>query len=174
MKKQDDIQKELQALSPLLAKLKAKEQKPEVPENYFQSLPNQVWEQIKLQPAPERPTAKTSAAQHLLNRLQTLLQPRIAVSLATFIILIIAGIYFINPFVNSSEIADNQELTAGEITKYINDNLAQFDTELLMQATSDVSDESILPAGEFSEEEVDVMMEEIIKDLDTKTLEEML
>lgn len=174
MKNQDDIQKELQELSPLLAKLKAKEQKPEVPENYFQSLPNQVWEQIKLQPAPQRPVAPPSAWERLLKGLQVLLQPRVVVSLATFAVLITAGIYFLNFGANTSKLTGNQELTAEEITAYINDNLSQFDTEILMNATSDLSDNSILPASEFSEEEMDLMMEEIIKDLDTKALEEML
>ncbi len=171
MKNQNDIQKELQELSPLLAKLKAKAQKPEVPENYFQSLPNQVWEQIKLQPAPQRPVAPPNAWERLLSYFQMLLQPRVAVSLATFVILITAGVYFLN---NNMPTTDNQDLTAEEITAYINDNLSQFDTEMLMNATSDLSDHSILPQSEFSEEEMNLMMEEIIKDLDTKALEEML
>lgn len=173
MKNREEIQKELQELSPFLSKLKAKEQKPAVPENYFHALPDQIWEQIKLQPAPERVVKQKGIWERLVHALQIILQPRVAVSLATFAVLLIAGLYFLKPATSATTVNGN-ELTAEEITNYINENLHEFDTELLIQATADLPGESILPADEFSEEEMDQMMEEILKDVDQKTLEEML
>lgn len=172
MKNQNEVQKELQELSPLLAKLKAQAQKQEVPENYFQSLPNQVWEQIKLQPAPERPTKPAGVWERLMNALQILLQPRVAVSLATFAVLILVGIYFLKP--EASVVPVNNELTAEDITSYIKDNIQEFDTDLLMKATADLPSQSILSESNWSDEDIDLIMEEIIKDTDTKTLEDML
>lgn len=172
MKNQNEVQKELQELSPLLAKLKAQEQKQNVPENYFQSLPNQVWEQIKLQPAPERPVKPLGVWERWMNALQILLQPRVAVSLATFAVLILAGIYFLKPDASAAPVKN--ELTAEDITSYIKANIQEFDTDLLMEATADLPNQSILPESNLSEEDIDLMMEEIIKDTDTKTLEEML
>ena len=43
-----------------------------------------------------------------------------------------------------------------------------------MQATADLPDQSILPGNEFSEEEIDQMMKELIQDVDESTLEKML
>lgn len=175
MKNREEIQKELQELSPFLAKLKAQRQEPEVPENYFHALPDQIWEQIKLQPAPKRIVKQPGIGERFWNVLQLLLQPRVAVSLATFVVLLAAGIYFLKP--NSTSIvasANEKGLTAEEITNYIDNNIHQFDTELLMQATADLPDQSILPESEFSEEEIDQMMKELIQDVDESTLEKML
>jgi hypothetical protein len=172
MKNREEIQQELQELSPFLSKLKAKEQKTEVPENYFHALPDQIWEQIKLQPASERIVKQAGIWEKFLNALQLVLQPRIGVSLATFVVLIFVGIYLFKPD-TSVNTANGNEFTAEEITNYINENLHEFDTELLIQATADLPNQSILPADEFSEEEIDQLMEEILKDLDEKTLEEM-
>lgn len=171
MKNREEIQKELQELSPFLSKLKAKEQKPEVPENYFHALPEQIWEQIKLQPMPERVVKQPDFWQKLLNTLRLLLQPRIAVSLATFAMLIFIGIYFFQ--FNESAPAENS-LTEEDITNYIKENIHDFDTELLIQATADLPNESILQSDDFSEEEINQMMDEILNEVDEKTLEEML
>ena len=175
MKNREEIQKELQELSPFLAKIKAQTQEPIVPENYFHALPNQIWEQIKLQPASERIVKQPGIGERFWNALQSVLQPRVAVSLATFVVVLLAGVYFFKP--DSTSVvasADEQELTAEDITNYINNNIHQFDTELLMQATADLPDQSILPGNEFSEEEIDQMMKELIQDVDESTLEKML
>jgi hypothetical protein len=172
MKNRDDIQKELQELSPFLSKLKAQEQQPEVPENYFHALPDQLWEQIKLQPARERFVQQPSVWERFLQSLQIFLQPRVAVSLTTFAVLFAAGIYFLQPPVTQQSTAGN--LTAEEITNYIGNNLHEFDTDLLIQATADLPNQSLLPTENLSDDEIDAMMKELVKEVDEKTLEELL
>lgn len=172
MKNQTDIQKELQEMSPFLAKLKAQEQKPAVPENYFHALPDQIWEQIKLQPAPERTIKRPGILERTLQSLQVLLQPRIAVTLSTFAVLIVAGIFFLKPQNQSS--TKEESLTAEDITDYIKNNLHEFDTDLLIDATADLPGQSLFPAENLSDDEIDAIMKELIKDVDEKTLEELL
>lgn len=172
MKNRDDIQKELQELSPFLSKLKAQEKQPEVPENYFHALPDQLWEQIKLQPAPERFAQQPSIWERFLQRLQIFLQPRVAVLLATFAVLLVVGVYFLQPQTTQPATAGN--LTAEEITNYIGNNLHEFDTDLLIKATADLPNQSLLPTDNLSDDEIDAMMKELIKDVDDKTLEELL
>ncbi len=173
MKNREEIQKELQELSPFLAKLKAQEQQPEVPENYFHTLPNQIWEQIKLEPASQRVAKQLSIWERFLTGLQILLQPRVAVSLATFAVLITASIFLLQPKMDAP-MAISGDLTAEDITDYIQDNLHEFDTELLIQATANLPEDILLPNDEFSEEEIDKAMDEILDDLDERTLQEML
>lgn len=170
MKNRAAVQQELNELSPFLAKIKAQGTQPDVPEHYFQALPNQIWEQIKLQPQPI--VKQPNRWEQFLNYLQLLLQPRLALSLATFVILLAAGIYFIQiqtkPSVNSQA-----ELTADEITDYINDNLQEFDTDLLIEASTDASG-SILPEGSLEGAETDEMMEELIEDMEVEDLDETM
>jgi hypothetical protein len=172
MKNKDDIQKELQELSPFLSKLKAQEKQPEVPENYFYALPDQLWEQIKLQPAPERFVQQPSAWERFLRSVQILLQPRIALSLATFAALVVAGIYFLQPQTTTS--STSGDLTAEDITNYIDNNLHEFDTDLLIQATADLPNQSLLPTENLSDDDIDAMMKELVKEVDEKTIEELL
>ncbi len=174
MKNQEDAKKELRELSPLLAKLKAEQQPLEIPENYFEALPDQIWEQIRLMPQPERPTPRPGVWERLQNVWQTLLQPRIAISLATFAILIVVGIFLLKP--DSAKDSANMlsGLSAEEVTAYMVQNLHEFDTELLIEAAAAHPDMSILSGSEFNEEEIEQLIDEVVKDLDEETLEELL
>lgn len=172
MKNRDEIQKELEELSPFLSKLKAEEKLPAVPENYFHALPDQIWEQIKLLPAPERFVKHSSLWDRLFQRLQRLLQPRIAVTLATFAVLLTAGIFFLKP--GNQIPAKESNLTAEDITNYIGNNLHEFDTELLIKATADLPNQNLLPTDNLSDDEIDAMMKELIKEVDENTIEELL
>jgi len=172
MKNRDEIQQELEALSPLLAKLKTQEPPLDVPEHYFEGLPNQVWEQIKLQPAPARLERRPGIGKRFALALQPLLQPRLALSFAAFAMLIATGIYFLQ--VLASPTTASKELTATEISDYIENNLHEFDTELLINATAELSVQGVFSTEGLDEAEIDQIMEEIIEDLDATTLEEML
>lgn len=174
MKNSEDVQKELQELSPFLAKLKEKQPSLEVPENYFQALPDQIWEQIKLMPQPEQAKSQLGWWNRLLTGLQILLQPRVAIGLTTFVVLLVAGIFILKPDSSS----DSKGLLAGlsgeEVTAYMSENLHEFDTDLLIEAASTYPDWSFLSGSEFNEEEIDQLLDEVLKDLDDETLEELL
>lgn len=170
MKKKEDVKKELQELSPLLARMKAQELKLEVPENYFDALPNQLWEQIKLMPQPER--AQPSWWERLQANLQVLLQPRIAFGLATFAVLIVAGIYFLKPTMSSND--PFAQLTAEEVTAYMVQNAEEFEPAMLLEAMGNSSNMSILSGSEFSDSEIDQLLDDVVEQLDDESLEDLL
>lgn len=174
MKNQDDIKKELQELSPLLAKLKEKEKPLEAPENYFDALPDQIWEQIKLMPQPERAQPQPGWRERTLLGLQTLLQPKVAIGLATFIVLIVAGVFIIKPGVKDHSEDLFAGLSAEEVTAYMSQNIHEFDTDLLIDAASAYPDMSIFMGSEFDDTEIDQLLDEVVKDLDDETLEKLL
>ncbi len=170
MNKKEEVQKELQALSPLLARMKAQEPKLEVPENYFEALPDQVWEQIKLMPQPERVQPGWWA--RLQANVQVLLQPRIAVGLATFVVLIVAGIYFLKPTTSSDD--PFARLTAEEVTAYMAQNAEEFEPSMLLEAMGNSSNMSILSGSEFNDEEIDQLLDDVVEQLDDESLEDLL
>ncbi|MDX1940498.1 MAG: hypothetical protein SFU99_08100 [Saprospiraceae bacterium] len=172
MKNREDVNKELQALSPLLAKLKEKQTPLEVPENYFHALPDQIWEQIKLMPQPERTKPQLGWWERLMNGASVLLRPRIAIGVATFAILVIAGIFMLKPGSDSENPFSG--LSGEEVTAYMSENIHEFDTELLIKAASVYQDWSLMSGSEFNEEEVDQLLKEVLKDLDDEILEELL
>lgn len=172
MKKNNDIKKELEEFSPLLAKIKAREPEHEVPENYFEALPDQVWEQIKLMPQPERAPVQPSWWERVQASLQQLMQPRIAAGLATFVVLIVAGIYFLRPAATSDD--PFAQLTAEEVTAYMTQNADEFEPQLLMEAMGEQSDMSILSGSEFNEEEIEQLLDEVIEEMDNQSLEDLL
>lgn len=174
MKNQDDVKKELQELSPLLAKLKEKEQPLEVPENYFDALPDQIWEQIKLMPQSECTQSQPAWWERIMIGLQTLLQPRVAIGLATFAVLIVAGIFMLKPDAEDHSEDLFASLSAEEVTAYMSQNIHEFDTDMLINAASAYPDMNIFMGAEFDDAEVDQLLDEVIKDLDDETLEELL
>jgi len=170
--KKNDVKKELEELSPLLAKIKAREPEHEVPENYFEALPDQVWEQIKLMPQPERAPAQPSWWERVQAALQQLMQPRMAVGLATFAVLIVAGTYFLRPAATRDD--PFAQLTAEEVTAYMAQNADEFDPQLLMEAMGEQSDMSILSGSEFNDEEIEQLLDEVIEEMDNQSLEDLL
>lgn len=174
MKNKEEVRKELQELSPLLAKLKEREKPLDVPENYFDALPDQIWEQIKLMPQPEREQAKPGWWLRLTTTLQSFMQPRIAIGLATLAVLIVAGIFILKPGAEDNSEDLFASLSAEEVTAYISKNIHEFDTDLLIDAASAYPDMSIFMGSEFDDQEIEQLIDEVVKDLDDETLEELL
>ena len=176
MSENKDIKKELEDLSPMLSKMREQKENPfQVPPNYFQSMQNEVFRQIASeQKTPEQVTAPNWVDQ-LIGQLQWLLQPRYAMALATVAVLLIAGIFYLQPTANlpSTEVALN-DLTEDDITTYISSHIEDFDATLLVEAIPEEEDASLLPTPELEDEEIEEYLQDIIDDIDLEELEELL
>lgn len=171
MKNNEAIKKELEELSPLLSKIKAQESKMEVPENYFDALPDQIWEQIKLMPQPERAKPSISWWAKLQAGMQNLWQPRLAVGLATFAVLIVAGIYFLQPNDTTDPF---DQLTAEEVTAYMSQNVEEFDAAMLVDAMGDNVNVGILSSSDFDDAEIEQLLNKVIEEMDEASIEDLL
>lgn len=152
--KDKNVQKELEEISPFLAKLSGEKKKANTPENYFAYLENSVMQQVELEATP---TLQTTAGTRV-SLWNLLFSPRGAMSLASVALLIFAGFYFIkNDAVQSDTALQFADLTDAEILNYLTDNAETLDIYSLDAAV----DASVLEMIEFEEEEVDYLLEEV-------------
>ena len=167
MQKRDDtIRKELEALAPRLARLK-KERPGDgfaTPPDYFSTLPDQVQERLRRE-APEEPI-----------RIPFFRRPAIRPFLraAAVALLLIAGAYWwlAPPAGNETPAA---ALTPDEIAAYVVENLAEFDEELVIEATDAAEAEwLLLPAPGDDAPELNEYYEQLIREIDEVPLDELL
>ncbi|HMO40750.1 MAG TPA: hypothetical protein PKC76_04950 [Saprospiraceae bacterium] len=172
MNKRDEIQKELREQAPLLARLKEQLPGPEEPpQDYFTMLPDQVWEQIKWQPAPPVHAAKPKQWWQLL--LPNVVRPWPAIGVAMVAVLIAIGIYWLQPIGTPAAQAALAELSVDEMTAYMLSHIHEFEEDLLVQIVDFQAEKPLLPF-DLNEAETEELLREIIKDLDTETLEQLL
>jgi len=179
MRKQDDLKQELEELSPLLQKLKAQDNPFKTPEGYFASLPDEIITRLRSAEQPQRAPARLSWTDRLLGFLETLMQPRLAVGLATVALLIAAGVFWLRPE-NSGAPSEQQlallsELSAEEVSDYITENIETFEEdELVLAATeSGIEVENSLPAIDLDSQAIEDYMEEAIQEMDQEDLESL-
>lgn len=163
MNNNKEILDELGELSPLLSELKQKETGMKVPEHYFDFLTESVLEQVALIPKPASsavPATKPVWYAFLYN------QPILS-GLAITLLLLTTILFFRNQPIDEPTFA---KISSEEAATYIAAHLEDFETTLFTEGDFI---EKIEPE-EIEEEEVDLYLEEIIEDLDTETLEELL
>ena len=178
MSEKEKIKQELDEMSPLLSKLKEKNASPfQVPANYFQSLQEEVMRQVAFEKVENPVIAEPQPnwLDRLGEQLQWLLQTRYAMAFATVIILIVAGILYVQPepVTDSAQVAMS-ELSAEEITAYISTNIEDFETGLLVEAMGEEVDPNLLPTPELKEDELNEYLDEIIDEIDLEELEDLL
>lgn len=179
MRKQDDLKQELEELSPLLHKLKAQENPFKTPEGYFASLPDELITRLRTEAQPvSAPVRPTSWADRLLEFLESLLQPRLAVGLATIAILIVTGLLWLRPETGSEPSASEQlallsELSAEEVSNYVTENIETFEEEELMLAVAEsgIEVENSLPEMDLDSQAIEDYLEEAIQEMDEEDLE---
>ena len=129
MDRKKEIKEELEQISPFLAGLK-KEQNFKVPTNYFNDLQEDLWKQVQPQPQREtQSTPKRTWLEEIELALASLFQPRMALSLASLLLLLTVGWYFMQPPVDSNSIADASLPTLEEVSDYLADHLDDFDAD---------------------------------------------
>lgn len=112
MKKDNNIQEELQNISPLLAQMKDEQEGYKVPHLYFETLQDKVLAEAKKQPK------KTGILARLFRPQLTLV--------ASIMILLLAGIFLFNNNKNT-QITDLEEISTEELAWYVNENIDDFD-----------------------------------------------
>ena len=150
-----------------------------VPENYFAELSANVWEEVqkdKVVVEKVRPVSTTpNWMEQVIQSISVLFQPRMALSLASVTVLILAGVFWMNNQSNQQLLAD-QDLTIEETTNYLAANLDDFDTDLLMEIEMDESDLANIYEYDldFEEEDLDAILNDLLDDIDEDALDELL
>ncbi|MEM8907466.1 MAG: hypothetical protein AAGD05_06435 [Bacteroidota bacterium] len=178
-KKKQEIKDELESISPFLANLERKAPF-QVPTDYFKSMEEEVWEQVRPQTAPEKQAApKQSWLEQIEMALLSLWQPRLALGLASFLLVLTVGWYVQSETASSA--SDGPVLAAAplleEASDYLADHLDDFDTELLVQGLElDEQDLGLLSSDEVLSDEatLDQFFDELLDELDTDDLEQLL
>ncbi|HFA51269.1 MAG TPA: hypothetical protein ENJ95_19830 [Bacteroidetes bacterium] len=172
MKNKNGLKDELRAISPLLSRLKEGKEGYQVPNDYFKSLPDEVWQKV----APEQAEAVEptySRQSRLTTFLQNFFRPKYALALASVALLLVAGFYFMNnenaatlpPAVALEEISDEA------LDTYINDNIEDFDEALLEEQ---LAGKIGGPLPGLDLENSEGYYDEIIDELDIEDIEDLL
>lgn len=175
MKKSKEIREELDQLSPLLSRMKAAEKPVEAPENYFREMQADVLWKVKqeaLACKAAQPAAPAAAWwERTLHSLHHLVrQPVYATAFATLALLIVAAIWLLAP--EKADTLQFSELTQEEALEYIESNLEDFDTALLLSAFGE-SAAIPAPTSGMSDQEAKDLMDAMMKELDASDLEEL-
>lgn len=167
--KKENIQKELKELSPFLSQLKQGlgPEGFEAPPRYFKELPDQVMNRLR----EDRHAGQVNWISALL---EGLFRPRLAVAMIAAAFLITVAIYWLVPGPAGASRNSIASLTVEEVQAYVNANLDEFDTELVIEMATSQSDLGIFPSEEFNEENLDQYLDKFLQEVDEETLEEML
>ncbi len=164
MNKREEIQKELEEIAPLLAKLERKENL-SIPKGYFDDLTDNVLGEIQLKEEKIRPSFFEKIDTWLLR----LFQPRLALALASAVGIVLAAYFLFSnqPFQQNQNIA-LMDLSKEEVNTYIYNNLEDFEvtdiTEIIEEDISmDFLDDAI--------EEIDLI--DALDDIEMEVLEEL-
>lgn len=193
-----EIEDELTNVSPFLAKLKnemPKEEPFKTPKSYFDKLTDKIISNAKMMEAdsvakvvPTKIENKTHWLQRLLdwadNNIGILFQPRYALSMATITILVIIGWKLsVSP---TEPIAEDGFASTEDIQQYIQDNIDDFDVELLQMhgdlaevTTEDETNklkilEDDSNSFDASDEEIKQYLKDNLDESDLKSLENEL
>ncbi|GEM_PF-857258 len=169
-----EIKEELNNHAPLLAGMSKKPEGYKVPDDYFAKMEADLWEQIK--PATKtvtEPAPRTSWLDGLIQQINWLLQPRMALQLASVALLIVAGFLFWNrTAATQTDVMADFDLTADEASEYVLANLDEFDTESLIELGFGEADFSEIESALFDEADVDDLLDELEREnIDLETLE---
>lgn len=147
-----------------------------MPANYFNDLQEDLWKQVRPTPKVQTEAPRKSWLDDLAFTLAGLFQPRMALSLASLLLLLTAGWYFLQPTNSTTESMMAQTDTALEdAADYLASHIDEFDSDLLMQL--ELEDEEFGQTSENSvgeEDEFDAYFDELLNQLDTDELEQLL
>ncbi|MEM0992535.1 MAG: hypothetical protein AAF847_10325 [Bacteroidota bacterium] len=135
MSKEKEIRKELRAIAPELLKIKASGF--ELPDDYFQQLPDQLFERIKTVEASSRNVTKpVSKLDVLIHRMQWLLQPQYALAALSIVLLIVSVFYLQPPASKATATSASLALEQEEIAQYVEENIEDFEETLLVSSVA--------------------------------------
>lgn len=164
-----EIQEELEQLAPSLSKLK-KEKGYEIPQDYFNKLPDQILKQLDF-PSNSTEVEAASWKDLLLEKIAVFFQPKLAMGFA-MATLFLFSIYFLSKNTTPTTTPFAQ-VSLDEIENYVNDNIDDFDDEILFEFVAELEENSF-DNLDIQEEDLEEYMDEIIEDLDDSELGELL
>jgi len=129
MKKDNNIQEELQNISPLLTQMKDEKEGYKVPHLYFETLQDKVLAEAKKQPEKINIFARFSKARFTL------------ISACTILILL-AGVFLLKNE-NQTEVVNLEQISTETLALYVDENIDDFDIDLSVEIdapTLDISD----------------------------------
>lgn len=136
-----NIKEELKEFAPDLLKINKKEGF-EVPPRYFEKLTDEVMYQIKKEKEVIQ-MEQTSWITNLVNHIQNLMQPRLAIGLVTAVLLLISIQFFNSDTEIEGTMAasslDIQSISDEEFDSYLADNILDFEEELLDELVTEMS-----------------------------------
>lgn len=170
MKKNKEIQEELEGIAPFLAGMD-KQEGFKVPQNYFEQLQNDVLDQVRLNTETTPVKINTvSWSDKIVDFFAALLQPRVALSFASIALLIVAGFIFMEDTAQTNFASISDE----EAHNFISANIDDIDADYFLEAGLTDKDIDELSSTLFNEAGIDEYMDEIIEDIDDHLLEELL
>lgn len=166
MEKDKHIKDELREQSPFLSE-KFKENKGgfKMPEGYFESLSDRILEQVE--EAPETKMAHMDSLSSASPAKVKKIRPyRMIAAAASVMLLIVAGLWFMNPSETTSQYAELEKLNEEGVLKYLDENMDEFDFDALVESGV-VLDNSIdfKNVSELSDEETDIYIDAILEEI---------
>lgn len=169
MKSKDELEKELEELSPFLQKMKGREEGFRVPKNYFRALPDEVLKKSL--------PAKSTWLDELESFIHGLFQPKYSLAMAAVLVLVVAAVCIFqnNKTQTAPPVAGAilQEIPDEVLQAYVSTNISDFDKALILEMNYP---ESTLPdiAPKPTTSEVEQYLENHIDELDLDDLEDFL
>jgi len=158
----DDIKKELEGLSPKLAKLRKPAAMPEVPKNLFHNMQQGVIQELKTE-------VEQTSVQQKEPWWRFIFKPVSALAFATFLALVGVGIFLNNPTADGQFAID--DLSEEEILAYIDSNIDDFESASLLEMT-DEEDQYLLDSN-INDAELEEYLNNNFDDLDDDSFEQL-
>ncbi len=158
----DNINKELEGLSPKLAKLRKVGEVPEVPKNLFHNMQQSVIQELKGE-------VKTSTVPQKNPWWKAIFKPVPALAFATFLALVAAGIFF-----NTEKATEQfaiEDISEEEILAYIDSNIEDFESASLLEITEDEDD--LFIDSNYDDDELNEYLDNNFENLDDDAFEQL-
>lgn len=165
MKPDKDIKKELEEISPLLAKLKKEQSQPELPANFFNNLQVDVIQELR--PEFEKPSTTFVEKGIFVRLIEWVRKPQVAMAFGVSLLLI--GVVF---FIINQQTFPPQDpwanLSDESILEYLDENIDDFEAVSLMEISEE--EEEVIFDTELDDNLIDQYLEDNLNQIDESDL----
>ncbi len=158
----NDINKELEGLSPKLAKRRKSVEVPEVPKNLFHNMQQSVIQELKTE-VENSPIPQKNAWWRFI------FKPIPALAFATFLALVAAGIFF--NFDKETQQYAIDDISEEEILAYIDSNIEDFESASLLEITGNEDD--LFIDSNYDDDELNEYLDNNLENLDDDVFEQL-
>ncbi len=169
MSRKDEIRKELGQLSPFLRTLKDEAPPFKVPDNYFQSLSEDILSRVDRieEEAPVNTGKPLDWQERWWAVFGFLFRPQIAVAFGIILLVLVVGI----TLYKNHNAQPTGTYTSNDISLYVRENLDEFELDMLLDF---YREEATVNSSQTENEYLDNIVNEIIEDTDLVELEDLL